>query len=146
MLQMSCWKELGTGEVLVCKWVTACMKRCHCLREIESAIVLCFVGLRTALKRILFNIQLIMKGRSKNITLWDLEVCLLRMVTNDWLSMWNNTFFSKLRSPWKCWCAEPKLEHSKWVLDQNNATEIHLKTQIVFYLLQICLGNLLNIF
>lgn len=91
-MHTKCWKELGTGDSLVFAWGAACLKSCYFLREIESAIALWFVGVGmcTALKTMLFNIQLIMKGRSKDITLWDLEVCLLRI--SAWLSLWNNTF------------------------------------------------------
>lgn len=32
------------------------------------------------------------KMTNKNITLCDLEVCFLRLVTNAWLSIWNKTF------------------------------------------------------
>lgn len=73
-------------------WGSVCLKSCHYLRNIESTIASWFVGVGmwTALKQILFNIQLIMKGRSNNITLWDLEVCLLRI--SAWLSLWNTTF------------------------------------------------------
>lgn len=106
-MHTKCWKELGTGDSLVFAWGAACLKSCYFLREIESAIALWFVGVGmcTALKTML-------KGRSKDITLWDLEVCLLRI--SAWLSLWNNTFlFINL---------EPK---TKWHI--TNTTLINFK-------------------
>lgn len=54
-------KGSETGDCSVCSLGAAidaaCLKRCHCLQEIKRVIVPCFVGMRTALEQILFNIQ-----------------------------------------------------------------------------------------
>lgn len=54
-------KGEDTGDSSVCslgeQLDAACFKRCHCLRKIETVIVLCFAGMLIAGEQTLFNVE-----------------------------------------------------------------------------------------
>ena len=56
-------------------------------QRVKNAAIVCavlnqLVRISTALNKMLFNVHFITKGRSRNMTLLDLDVCLLIMVTS----------------------------------------------------------------
>ena len=53
----------------------------HCLREIESAIMLSFVEIYTARNKILYCMHFNTRGRTRDITSFDLEDCLFNIAT-----------------------------------------------------------------